>query len=446
MKKKGEDHLNQLEKLIEKQTAELRATNRKLQQEIREKKMVEDELKDHRDYLDRMVKERTFELRKVNKELRAEIMRRIQIEKELVESQRFVNRITDATPNLLYIYDVITNRSIYINPRVTNILGYTHDQMKGFGSSFFQRVLHPDDADIFESMQYHLENTAYKDVIEKEYRMKNVHGEWRWFSSRAVIFKKTSGEQPHLILGIAQDSTERKKSEEELNRSREQLRVLLAHLQSVREEERTRISREIHDELGQSLTALKIDLSWLRKRLGRDQTLLIEKAHGMSQLIDLNIQTVKRISAELRPGLLDDLGLTAALEWQAEEFQNRNGIACQLIIEPDNLVLGKEISTAVFRIFQETLTNIVRHAKSSKVRVRLTKKEEELALKVSDNGRGITRKQISSPSSIGLIGMNERVSFLGGTLSISGAKNRGTTVKVTIPLQSCESDRGNKQC
>jgi PAS domain S-box-containing protein len=446
MKKKDEDQVSRLEKLIEKQTAELKATNRKLQQEIREKKMVEDELKDHRDYLDRMVKERTFELRKVNKELRAENMRRIQMERELVESQRFVNRITDATPNLLYIYDVITNRSIYINPRATNILGYTHDQIKGFGSSFFQHVLHPDDTDIFESMQSSLENAAYKDIIEKEYRMKNVQGEWRWFSSRVVIFKKTSGGQPHLILGIAQDSTERKKAEEELNRSREQLRILLAHLQSVREEERTRISREIHDELGQSLTALKIDLSWLKKRLSRDQTLLIEKAQGMSQLIDLNIQTVKRISAELRPGLLDDLGLTAALEWQAEEFQNRNGIICQLIIEPDNLVMGKEISTAVFRIFQETLTNVARHAKSSRVRVRLTRRSDELILKVSDNGKGITMKQISSTASIGLIGMKERVSFLGGTLSINGAKNRGTTVVVTIPLKPGESAPGIKRC
>ncbi|TAN43192.1 MAG: PAS domain S-box protein [Nitrospirae bacterium] len=421
-------------KLLEKRTAELKTATRKLAQEIKDKKRVEEELKEHRDFLDQIVKERTAELRKVNKELRAEIMRRIQMEKELVESQRFVNRITDATPNLLYIYDVITNRNIYVNPRITHILGYSFEQIRNMGSSLFQAVLHPDDAGVFQSLKQNLALVREKDIIEKEYRMKNVQGEWRWFSSRIVIFRKTASGQPHLILGVAQDITERRKTEEELNSSREQLRGLLAHHQSVREEERTRISREIHDELGQSLTALKIDLSWLMKRLNRQQSLLREKARGMSALIDLNIQTVKRIAAELRPGLLDDLGLTAALEWQAEEFQERSGIACQLLIEPEDLDIGRDISTAVFRIFQETLTNVVRHAKASRVRVTLTKRPAELILNVSDNGKGITRHQAMSPASIGLTGMKERVNFLGGTLSINGIRHKGTTVRVLIPL------------
>jgi signal transduction histidine kinase len=217
---------------------------------------------------------------------------------------------------------------------------------------------------------------------------------------------------------------------------------LFAHQQTVREEERTRISREIHDELGQSLTALKLDLSWLIRRLTKDQAPLLEKVTDMSRLIDMNIQTVKRIAAELRPGLLDDLGLTAALEWQAEEFEQRQGIRCELRISPEDISLERELSTAVFRIFQETLTNVVRHAHARKVSVNLRKSRNVLTLSVRDDGRGITQKQIAGPTSIGLIGMRERVGLLGGKVSISGAKNRGTLVRVTIPLQQPSSPAG----
>ncbi|MGC2061450.1 MAG: histidine kinase [Thermodesulfovibrionales bacterium] len=428
--------IRQLEKSVAELTAALDHAEKKLDREMQERARISDELQEYRDYLDRTIAGRTQELRKVNKDLRAEIMRRIQMEKELVESQRFVNRIADTTPNLLYIYDVITNRNIYINPRITDLLGYSAEQIKQIGGQFFQSVLHPDDTRVFEIMQEQFQHAGYKDILESEYRMKNVHGEWRWFLSRDVIFKETSGGRPQLILGIAQDITERKKADEELSQSREQLRVLLAHLQSVREEERTRISREIHDELGQSLTALKIDLSWLVRRLTKDQEALAEKALDMSRLIDLNIQTVKRISAELRPGLLDDLGLTAALEWQAEEFEQRQGIRCELMIRPNDITLDRDISTAIFRIFQETLTNVVRHAKASRISVVLEKKPRGLVLTVRDDGRGITKKQIASPTSIGLIGMRERVNFLGGTVDISGTRNKGTTVKVFIPLSS----------
>ncbi len=435
-KNREKSRIRHLEKAVGELKTALTSAEQRLARETLERTNTANELQEYRGVLNRTIAERTQELRNANRDLRAEIMRRIQMEKELVESQRFVNRITDATPNLLYIYDVITNRNIYINPLITNILGFSQDQIKQVGSQFFQSVLHPEDACVFERLKERFDHAGYKDILESEYRMKNVHGEWRWFQSRDVIFKKTSRGLPQLILGIAQDITERKKAEEELNQSREQLRVLLAHQQSVREEERTRISREIHDELGQSLTALKIDLSWLAKRLSKDQEVLVEKAIEMTRQIDLNIQTVKRISAELRPGLLDDLGLTAALEWQAEEFEQRQGIRCELRIRPDDITLDRDISTAIFRIFQETITNVVRHAKASRITVHLTKETRGVVLTVRDDGRGITRKQIASPTSIGLIGMRERVNFLGGTLDISGTRHKGTIVKVSIPLSS----------
>jgi len=228
--------------------------------------------------------------------------------------------------------------------------------------------------------------------------------------------------------------TEHKRAEEELRSSREQLRNLSAHLQSVREEERTLIAREIHDELGQALTALKMDLSWLGNRLPKDEKSLLEKAKSMSELIDMTIQTVKRISAELRPGLLDDLGLAVAIEWQAEEFQNRTGIKCEITLAPKDIILDQDRSTAIFRIFQETLTNVARHANATRVKVSLKEDKGKLVLKVRDNGIGITQEQISAPKSFGLIGMQERAHFWGGKVKISGIRNKGTTVTVSIPL------------
>ncbi|MGE5300999.1 MAG: PAS domain S-box protein [Acidobacteriota bacterium] len=410
--------------------------------DVTERRKMENELREHRDHLDLLVKERTAELRRVNRELRAEIMRRIQMEKDLIESQRFVHRIADATPNILYLYDVIENKNIYVNSIVKEVLGYTSEAIKKMKSAFFKALLHPDDTPVISAMAERFRNAKDGDIIESEYRLKNAKGEWRWFYSRDIVFKRTSDGLLKLILGISQDVTERKVVEQELKNSREQLRILLAHVQSVREDERTRISREIHDELGQSLTALKIDLSWLLKRLSKEQKPLVEKAELMSNLIDMNIQTVKRISAELRPGLLDDLGLPAAFEWQAEDFQKRTGIHCEVRIQPEDIALDRNLSTAIFRIFQETLTNVVRHAKAKNVGVTLTKKKEEVLLEVKDDGKGITEKQISSPKSIGLIGMRERVHFFGGGVKISGKKDKGTVVTVTIPIKNATESGG----
>ncbi|MBA7662322.1 hypothetical protein ES703_70350 [subsurface metagenome] len=236
------------------------------------------------------------------------------------------------------------------------------------------------------------------------------------------------------VLTIARDITERKKAEELLRASREQLRSLSAHLQSVREEERTGMARRIHDELGQTLTALKIDLSWLAKRLPKEQESLLDKIKSMSELIDMMIQTVKRISTELRPGVLDDLGLTVAIEWQAEEFQKLTGIKCEFSSSPKDIVLDQDRSTAIFRIFQETLTNIFRHANATKVEVSLEEVAGKVALTVIDNGRGITEKQIYDSKAFGLIGIRERVRFLEGEVKISGTTGRGTIVRVGIPL------------
>lgn len=234
---------------------------------------------------------------------------------------------------------------------------------------------------------------------------------------------------------VFRDIAERKRTEEELNKSYKQLRDLSAHLQSVREDERTTVAREIHDELGQALTALKLDISWLSKRLPKREIRLLNKAQEMSKLTDMTIQKVKKISTELRPGLLDDLGLASAIEWQAEEFQKRTGIKCKVRIEPKDIILDEDRSTSIFRIYQETLTNVARHANATVVRVDLKETAGMLRLNVSDNGKGITEKQISNPKSFGLLGIRERVYLWTGKVKIKGVRGKGTSVIVSIPTQ-----------
>ncbi|MBN1547031.1 MAG: PAS domain S-box protein [Syntrophaceae bacterium] len=237
------------------------------------------------------------------------------------------------------------------------------------------------------------------------------------------------------IVVTYEDITEQKKAQQELETSREQLRNLSLHLQSIREEERTRIAREIHDELGQSLTALKMDISWLGNRIAVTNPPLQKKTGYMSKLIDSTIDTVHRISSDLRPGLLDDLGLVAAIEWQTQDFQRRCGLPCRAELSIEDEGIDRQLATAVFRILQETLTNVIRHADASEVTVRLFEKNAALVLEVADNGRGVTRAQIEDPRSFGLIGMRERVHPWGGSVAIEGKENQGTQVTVTVPLQ-----------
>jgi signal transduction histidine kinase len=234
-------------------------------------------------------------------------------------------------------------------------------------------------------------------------------------------------------IQLKQEISERERTQDELGQSRERLRKLALHLQYVREEEAKRIAREIHDELGQALTALKFDLHWLARKLPPDQLPLHGKIQTMSNLINMTVQTVRRISSELRPGLLDDFGLSAAMEWQTKEFAERTGISCDFVSNPENIVLDQNRSIAVFRIFQETLTNIARHANATEIEAILKETESDVNLEVRDNGKGITEKQLSDSRSFGVIGMHERVNSFGGELRINGTEDKGTTVAVRIP-------------
>lgn len=232
-----------------------------------------------------------------------------------------------------------------------------------------------------------------------------------------------ANEQCRLMIG-AQEKSQR------------ELRNLSRHLHTVREEERTAIARNIHDELGQLLTALSMDLLWLRGKLPEGHGQLHEKTLEMERLFDEAVGITQRICAELRPGILDDLGLAEAIEWQAHEIQKRTGIVCEVRSCFDCGALDRNRSTALFRIFQEALTNVCRHAGATRVGVTLEAGDGELVATVTDNGRGITEEQLSDSKSLGLIGMRERVRSHGGEVEIGPLPDGGTRVRVTMPLEN----------
>ena len=243
----------------------------------------------------------------------------------------------------------------------------------------------------------------------------------------------------------SRDVSERKEAEDELRNSRHQLRALSARLESLREEERTRIAREIHDELGQMLTGLKMDLRWIEKKVGEIDgnpalNPVIDKAVEAGELADQTITAVQRIAAELRPGVLDQLGLFTALKHEAQRFQKRTNITCKVELPSRQPELPAQVATAVFRIFQETLTNVTRHAEATEVRVTFRGEGSRVILEVADNGRGMPADALRNPKALGLLGMKERAAVLGGDVQFESGPGRGTTVTLRLPLFAADKD------
>ncbi len=321
-------------------------------------------------------------------------------------------------------------RFITANRALARILGYgSSEELIASVRDISRLYVKPDRRQEFMKI---IEKNNIITGFESEVYRKN--GGRIWISEHARAIYNTLGNL-HYYEGCVEDITVRKRAEEELRISREQLRSLSAYLESAREEERMYIAREIHDELGQMLTALKMELFCLSGKIPADKEALLEKTKAMSDMIDAAIKTVQRISTALRPTLLDDLGLAAAIEWQVEEFQKRTGIYCELVSDTEELFIDRNVSIAFYRILQEALTNIVRHADANKVNVTFINRPwNKLMLEVSDNGKGITEAQISSARAFGLTGIRERVYLLGGEVKITGNEGKGTTLKVEIPL------------
>jgi PAS domain S-box-containing protein len=283
-----------------------------------------------------------------------------------------------------------------------------------------------------------------KGTHQVEVRRQTKAGALR-FAQLSLTLLRDDTDSPIGIIGYSMDITDRKLGEEALLNSRNQLAALAIRLESVREEERTRIALEVHDVLGQALTGFKLDVAWAHKRITESiepaqHAPVLARLASALELLDSTIQSVRDIATTLRPGVLDELGLEAAVEWQAREFQHRTGIVCDTTIWPRNMVLEPEQSTALFRILQEILTNVARHAHATNVYIKLEQSGEHVSLQVRDNGRGIKGVEQSGPEAFGLLGMRLRAQQQGGSFDIQGISGTGTTVTVRIPLYRTTDD------
>lgn len=325
------------------------------------------------------------------------------------------------------------------NTGAEKLLGYTADEALGKHISF---VYPAEDREFLEREV--IAPVKAKGTHQIEVRRRTKSGALR-FAQLSLTMLKDDADAPIGIIGYSMDITDRKRVQEALLNSRNQLAALAVRLESVREEERTRIALEVHDVLGQALTGLKLDVAWAHKRITESlepaqRAAVLKRLVSAMELLDSTIQSVRNIATTLRPGVLDELGLEAAVEWQAREFQHRTGISCKTTIWPHKLVLGPEQSTALFRIFQEVLTNVARHAQATSVHIALEQSGEHVCLQVEDNGRGITGVEQSGPNAFGLLGMRLRAQQQGGSFDIQGTSGTGTRVTVRIPLYRTTDD------
>ncbi len=282
-----------------------------------------------------------------------------------------------------------------------------------------------------------------------EVRMRRLDGSVVWTLINASVLPAHDDSEPTLEA-VVLDITERKLTEQKLEQLYDQSRALSARIETVREEERAHIAREIHDNLGQMMTGLKLDFSWLEKKLSRvkDEKLHQEvkpKFDEIAKLLEETIQTVRDIASDLRPGVLDALGLREAIEWQVRKFKLKTGVKCSVKLCQEPKELPPQHATALFRILQELLTNITRHANATCVRIEMTKTSDELRLSVSDDGVGVTEEQIRNPKSLGLLGMRERAMILGGNVTISGEAGHGTVAQVQIPIKNGTGQQASKR-
>jgi PAS domain S-box-containing protein len=317
------------------------------------------------------------------------------------------------------------------------MLGYTKSQAAGAISQDLLRTEFPQPiAEIREELKLvgHWEG----DLI-----MTAEDGRRIVMSSRWALQWAKRDEAPRVLV-INSDITERKRGEESLVLQREQLRALAERLQWVREEDRKRVARDLHDQIGQIMTAIKMDMMWMTRHLPESEGAVISRITESIQLIGDGVKAVRAICSGLRPGVLDDLGLAAAIEWQASEFASRNGVVCQVSVPPVDLHLDGDRATATFRIFQECLTNIIRHAQAKSVRVDLCQEEESILLTVEDDGIGFHESGVSNAlGSLGLLGMKERAQFCGGDVQISSSPGKGTKVTVRVPVDIPRAERSN---
>lgn len=338
----------------------------------------------------------------------------------LKKSEEKYRSYIDNAPDGVFIADE-NGRYLEVNEAACRITGYSKDELI--------KMSIPDmlPEESLEEGLDHFRKVVKMNFSKADLLFKNKNGNKRWWTVESVRLNE------NRFLGFAKDITERKMAEEELKNSLEQLHLLAQHIEKAREEERVAISQELHDDLGQALTAVKIDLASIKQNVSDMATVL--KINKVSALVSDTIKTVQKLTSQLRPQIIDDLGLETAIEWYTKEFAQRNRVKIFLDID-SKIKTSPENSLIIFRIMQESLTNISRHSKASEVDIKLSKNNNNIDFRISDNGIGITENEIQSKKSFGIKGMKERATSLGGSLDICRENDHGTIIKLIFPYNN----------
>ena len=351
------------------------------------------------------------------------VTERKKITRQMLREKAMSDSIINSLPGIFLLREY-QGRNLRWNKQFEEISGYGPEEIPDLDVYLF----YEEDEQV--NVRQRVQNMLTTGKSSAEVRIVTKAGDRIPFLLTAIVFQL---EEKTCVMVMGFDISERKKAEEELHLANEQLRHLSAHLQNIREEERKGIALEIHDELGQQLTALKMDLAWMIKK-SKQEPLLLDRLSGMDTLIDHTIDTVRRISSELRPSILDDLGLADALDWQSVEFGKRFLISSRFHCQVPDLGIDAAIVTGLFRIYQESLTNIARHADASSVSGSLQLINGDLVLEVTDNGKGFDPRAAEKKGTFGLLGIKERTAMMGGKYSVSSSPGNGTTITVSVPL------------
>lgn len=317
----------------------------------------------------------------------------------------------------------------YTSPNSVSVTGYTRFELE---NKPVLELIHPDDLPS-------IKKNFVGEKVSGSLRYCHRDGSWHWLEIAGQKFYTSSGEVRGVVF--ARDITNRKKEEDELQQSRTQLQRFSEHLENTLDEERKRISREIHDELGQLLTIMRFDLSWLKANGSSKDDDFAGRLETIGTCLTQAIASVKRISKELRPPQLDELGIVGAIQLDVSQVESKVGLTTHLVIDPPEFYLNKQLSMALYRVFNEILTNVVRHAGAKDVAISLVKTSQDVVIEVKDDGRGIRKEELKGAMSLGLIGMRERVRQWGGNLEITGREGKGTSVTAHFPLQKKKNGR-----
>ena len=410
--------------------------------DITERQRAQTELQRHKEHLEELVAERTLQLEAANARLETEIRELEQAQQKIRESGATLEAALAAMTDSVIITDT-AGRFLKVNDSFATFYRFRNQaeyprNFNEFSSALevFSAAGEPLPLDMFP-MRRALRGESAANV-EVSYRRKDTGETWIGSLSCSPI-RDHDGTITGAVI-TSHDITERKRAEaalresEKISLQREQFQALAERLRRAREEERTRVARDLHDQIGQILTAIKLDLTWMNRHLPRVSDELTQRLQGTINLINEGVRSVRKICSGLRPGVLDDLGLAAAIEWQANEFASRTAIDCVVSVPSTDLALEADQATEFFRIFQECLTNVIRHAEAHSVRVTLTEDQGDLVLVVADDGKGFRESEVAE--ALGFLGMKERAQMCGGSVDIASSPGCGTTVTLRVPAQS----------